>query len=387
MKSPAKRLSDLPGNFFSAIEQQIQSMQQAGKDVIRLDIGSPDLPPPPEVIKTLAESASRPDTHGYQPHVGPAALRHAWAGMYARVHGVSLDPDTEILPLLGSKEGIFNLLMTWINPNDVALVPDPGYMTYTRGTLFAGGEPYPLYLHPENGYLPDLDAIPIEILKRARLLWLNYPNNPTGAVAGTDFFNRAVEFAHQHNLLLCHDAAYTQVCFEGYRAPSILEIPGARQVAVEFNSLSKSHNMPGWRVGALVGNSQALQALFRLKSNLDSGHFRPILDAAVAAMQGDQTWIAERNRIYQQRRDLVLQAAQRMGLEARVPQAAIYVWAQVPPGWSDLDFTASVLEQVSVSLTPGRIFGAAGERAVRIALTTPTQRLQVAMQRLLDWQG
>jgi len=385
MMMPAQRLLDLPVNFFSSVEQQIQTYLQEGKDVIRLDIGSPDLPPPPEVIEILADSASHPDTHGYQPHIGPAALRQAWSEMYARVHSVALDPEHEILPLMGSKEGIFNLLMAWINPGDVVLVPDPSYMTYTRGTLFAGGEVFILPLLPENGYLPDLEAIPAKVLKKARILWLNYPNNPTGAVADANLFPRAVELAQAHNLLLCHDAAYTQVCFDGYRAPSILEVPGARQVAVEFNSLSKSHNMPGWRVGAVVGNTKALQALFRVKSNLDSGHFRPVLEAAAAAMRGDQSWLAGRNQLYQQRRDLVVRALQRMGLELQVPKAAIYVWAKTPAGWTDVDFTSSVLEQVYVSLTPGTVFGSAGKGAFRIALTSPLDRLQQAMQRLQAW--
>ena len=386
MMMPAQRLLDLPVNFFSAVEQKIQTYLQDGKDVIRLDIGSPDLPPPSAVIEALANSASRADTHGYQPHIGPLALRQSWAEMYARVHGVELDPVHEILPLMGSKEGIFNLLMAWINPGDVVLVPDPSYMTYIRGTIFAGGEVYSLPLLPENGYLPDLEAIPVDVLSRARILWLNYPNNPTGAVADAELFSRAVKLAQAHNLLLCHDAAYTQVCFDGYRAPSILEVPGARQVAVEFNSLSKSHNMPGWRVGAVVGNRQALQALFRVKSNLDSGHFRPILEAAIAAMRGDQSWLKERNQLYQQRRDLVVRALQQMGLAAQVPRAAIYVWAKTPEGWSDIDFATSVLEQAFVSLTPGTVFGAAGKGAVRIALTTPAERLQEAMQRLQHWQ-
>ena len=255
----------------------------------------------------------------------------------------------------------------------------------SRGTLFAGGVPYILPLKPENAFLPDLEAIPAEVLNRARMLWLNYPNNPTGAVADEDLFLRAIRMAQEHNLLVCHDAAYTQVCFDGYRAPSILEIPGARDVAVEFNSLSKSHNMPGWRLGALVGNQTAMQALFRVKSNLDSGHFRPVLEAATAAMRGDQTWMTERNQLYRQRRDLVVEALQQIGLHVYVPKAAIYVWAETPAGWTDVDFAASILEQAQVSLTPGTVFGAAGSGAVRIALTSPINRLQEAMWRIQKW--
>jgi LL-diaminopimelate aminotransferase len=390
MQLPAQRLRNLPENFFARLEDRISALQRLGSDVIRLDIGSPDLPPPPAVIEALSQSAARADSHGYQPHLGPAELRQAWAGMYQRVFGVSLDANSQVLPLLGSKEGIFNLLMAWINPGDVVLVPDPGYMTYTRGTLFAGGQPFYLPLDVDSGFLPDYTSlereIPGDVLQRARLLWLNYPNNPTGAVASLDFFKAAVAFARGHNLLLCHDAAYTQVCFDGYRAPSLLEVPGAVDVAVEFNSLSKSHNMPGWRLGVAVGNTQVLKALFRIKTNVDSGHFLPVLEAAVAAMCGDQAWLLERNQIYQERRDVVVDALRRLGLAVFEPQAAIYVWSATPAGWSAMDFAASVLEQVHVSLTPGTVFGAAGEGFVRLAITTPTPKLIEAMQRLTTWR-
>jgi LL-diaminopimelate aminotransferase len=382
MQKPAQRIQDLPANFFAHLEKRILTLQQNGADVIRLDIGSPDLPPATHIIEALTHSASQPDAHGYQTHLGPLALRQAWAEMYQRVHSVKLNPEQDIIPLMGSKEGIFNLLAAWINPGDIALIPDPGYMTYTRGTLFAGGEPYFLPLRRDNDYLPDLDSIPAAVLKRARILWLNYPNNPTGATADLAFFEHSIAFAHRHGLLLCHDAAYAQVCFDGYRAPSLLEIPGASEVAVEFNSLSKSHNMPGWRVGAAVGNPQALQALFRLKTNLDSGHFRPILEAAIAAMQGDQAWLAQRNLVYQGRRDLVVSALRAFGLEATAPKAAIYVWSPIPPGWTSLEFVNAVLEKALVSLTPGTVFGAAGEGFIRISITTANGRLSTALGRL-----
>ena len=391
MQNPAQRIQTLPVNFFASLEARIAALQKSGRDVIRLDIGSPDMPPPPEVIAALAAAAARPDAHGYQPHLGPLALRQAWVEMYARLHGVSLDPESQVLPLMGSKEGIFNLLMAWVNPGDVVLVPDPGYMSYTRGTLFAGGEPYFFRLLPQNAFLPDFTelrkSIPVDVLRRARMMWLNYPNNPTGAVAQLSLFEEAVEFARRHNLLLCHDAAYVQVCFDGFQAPSLLEVPGATEVGLEFNSLSKSHNMPGWRLGAAVGNAQALHALFRLKTNLDSGHFRPVLEAAIAAMRSDQAWLQDRNQVYRARRDLVIAALNRLGLEMPAPQGAIYIWSPVPAGWTALDFAASVLEQAHVSLTPGTVFGAAGEGYVRIALTTPTPRLEEAMQRVQSWKG
>ena len=385
-KSPAARMQTLPSNFFADIEAQIAAMQAGGQDVIRLDVGSPDLPPPPSVIETLERSARSPDHHGYQPHLGPQRLRQAWAEMYRQLYGIELDPERQVLPLLGSKEGIFNFTQAWAGPGDVVLAPDPGYMTYARAAAFAGAEVYPLPLLPGNAFLPDLEAIPPEIARRARLLWLNYPNNPTAAVAGRDFMASAVAFARRHDLWLCHDAAYARVTFDGYRAPSVLEIPGAEGVAVEFNSLSKSHNMAGWRVGAALGNSEALQPLFRLKSNLDSGHFLPVMEAAVAALGTDQSWLDERNRVYQRRRDAVVPALRDIGLDAALPQGSIYVWCAVPHGWNSLDFTLEILGKACVSLTPGTVFGEQGEGYVRLALTAGTERLEEAMQRLAEWR-
>ena len=252
-------------------------MSASGLDVIRLDEGAPDLPPAPHIINAMARSAEKNDRHSYQPHRGTTALRQAWSGMYYRVYGVDVDPEREVLPLLGSKEGIFHLVQVYIEPGDIVLIPDPGYISYTRGTLFCGGEPYYFNLHAEKGYLPDLESIPGHVLRRKKLMWLNYPNNPTGAVATAEFFTRAVEFARDHRLLLCHDAAYTQVTYDGEPSLSVLESPGAKEVAVEFNTLSKSHNMAGWRVGALVGNPEVIRQLFILKTNADSSHFLPVM--------------------------------------------------------------------------------------------------------------
>jgi LL-diaminopimelate aminotransferase len=372
----------LTTTFFAALEPKIEALQAAGKDVIRLDEGSPDLPPAPPIIAALAHSASSASNHSYQPHRGPETLRSAWADMYRRVYGVNLDVFSEIVPLLGSKEGIFHLSAAFLNPGDVSLIPDPGYMTYTRGALFSGAEPYFMPLRLENQFLPDLQAIPASVLRRAKLLWLNYPNNPTAAVAPREFFAGAVAFARQHDLLLCHDAPYTQITFDNYHAASLLEIEGAKDVAVEFNSLSKSHNMAGWRVGALVGNPQALKTFFRLKTNVDSSHFLPILAAATEAMTGDQTWLAERNKVYRMRRDIIVQAVNTFGLPAIRPQASIYVWCPVPDGWTCLDFVNLVLDEAAVSLTPGTVFGDNGEGYVRISLTSPTERLAEAMRRM-----
>ncbi len=378
----AQRVSAMNAHFFATLEAKIKSLQSGGLDIIRLDSGSPDLPPAPHILEALNRTAARPDAHGYQNYRGTPPLRQAWAGMYRKVYGVALDPEQEVLPLMGSKEGIFNLTMAYIDPGDVVLAPNPGYMTYRRATLFAGGEVYNLPLPPECGYLPDLKSIPDHVLKRAKILWLNYPNNPTAAVAPLEFLAEAVAFARQYELLLCHDAAYSQVTFDGYRAHSLMEIPGAKEVAVEFNSLSKSHNMAGWRLGAAVGNPQALNALYRVKANADNGHFLPVLEAAVAAMTGDQSWLAERNEVYRQRRDIVVQAYRQLGLECQMPQASLYVWSRVPAGWSSTGFTELLLEKAGVSLTPGTVFGDGGEGYIRLSFTEPTERVVEAMRRV-----
>jgi LL-diaminopimelate aminotransferase len=382
MKTSAGRMQHLPAHFFAALGARIADMRAAGGDVIRLDEGSPDLPPSPAIIAALSQAAARADTHGYQPQRGTPALREAWAEMYARVFAVELDPGAEVAPLLGSKEGIFNLMMAVVDPGDLVLVPDPGYVTYTRGALIAGGEPWAFPLLPEKDFLPDLATIPAEIARRAKVLWLNYPNNPTTAVAPLSFFAEAVDFARRYDLLVCHDAAYTQITFDGSPAPSILQVPGAKAVAVEFNTLSKSHNMAGWRAGAALGNADALRSLYTFKTNVDSGHFLPVMQAAVEAMTGDQSWLPERNEIYRQRRDIVIAALHALGLPAAVPQGSIYVWSPVPGGWTAAAFADAVLETAHVSLTPGTFFGRNGEGYVRISLTDSNERIQTAMARL-----
>ena len=381
----AQRLQALPAHFFASLGARIGAMQAQGLDVIRLDEGSPDLPPAPKIVDALMRSAKDPSHHSYQPHRGTAELRQAWAKLYQTAYGVELDPEGEVLPLLGSKEGIFHLAMATINPGDITLVPDPGYISYTRGTLFAGGQPVYFPLLPVRGYLPDFDSIPSDVASKAKILWLNYPNNPTAAVATLDMFSRAVDFAREYGLLLCHDAAYTQVTFDGFHAPSLLEVPGAKDVAVEFNTLSKSHNMAGWRVGAAVGNPQVLRNLYVLKTNQDSGHFLPVLEAATEAMCGDQTWLKGRNEVYLQRRDVALQGLRALGLDVEKPLGSIYVWSPVPAGWSSGDFASAALEKAQVSLTPGSFFGKGGEGYVRVSLTAPAERIAEAMKRLERW--
>ncbi|MBI3361324.1 MAG: aminotransferase class I/II-fold pyridoxal phosphate-dependent enzyme, partial [Chloroflexi bacterium] len=309
----AARMLSLKPYFFAGLGARINELRAAGKDVIRLDMGSPDLPPAPFIVEAMKQSADQADHHGYQPFGGPAAFRQAVSDYYGKRFGVELDSAGEIVGLIGSKEGIFNVAQAYLNPGDVALVPDPGYPTYTAGALFAGAEIHYMPLLEKNNFLPDLAAIPADKLKRAKILWLNYPNNPTGAVATAEFFAEAVAFARRHDILLCHDAPYAEIGYDGYRPISLLQVPGAKDVAVEFNSLSKAYNMGGWRLGMAAGNAEAIKAIHTLKSNIDSATFLPIYDAGVAALTGDQSWLVERNAIYRERRDLVVEGLRAAG--------------------------------------------------------------------------
>jgi LL-diaminopimelate aminotransferase len=351
-------------------------------DIIRLDIGSPDLPPPGWIIDEMHRSAREPSHHGYGGFYGIPKLRQAMAAYYERRFGVVLDPGKEVAPLIGSKEGIANVALAFVDPGKMVLVPDPGYPPYSLGTRLAGGIPYCLPLRAENGYLPDLGAIPSDVAQSARILWLNYPNNPTGATATLEFFERAVDFAERHGLLICHDNPYCDVTFEGYVAPSLLQVPGAMEVALEFNSLSKTYNMAGWRVGMAVGNAIAVEALARTKTNIDSGIFRAIQDAAILALTGDQGWLQERNEVYRERRDLILATLKEVGMRAGVPVASLYIWASTPPGYTSSQFTTSLLEGAGISITPGSVFGEQGEGYLRISLGADTGRIREAMARL-----
>ncbi len=387
MKIPTTPPSEYPTgklkpNFFAALNERITELNSTGADIIRLDIGSPDLPPAPHIVEALTLAASRSDSHGYQSHRGTAALREAWGKTYQRLHGTHLDSETEILPLLGSKEGIFHLSLAMLTPEDAVLVPDPGYQTYAQGARFAGAEPFAVPLLPANDHLPDLSSIPAEVVQRAKILWLNYPNNPTSATAPLHYFTQAVDFCRRFDILLCHDAAYTQVTFNGYRAPSVLQAPGAIDVAVEFNTLSKSHNMAGWRSGVLAGKSETLTALLQLKSHADSGHFFAVHEASTAALNEDQTWIQARNAVYQERRDAVISALSEMGFAPQVPKASLYIWTPLPNSWDSNEFVLALLEAAHVSLAPGSIFGSHGEGFVRLSLTQPLERITEAMERI-----
>ena len=387
MIEPAQRMDAIPPYFFAELGRRIASLRAKGHDVIRMDMGSPDLAPAPHILDALVDSARDPDHHGYTPFGGTDAFRRAAATYYQRRFEVEFDPENEVLGLIGSKEGLFHIVQAFVNPGDVVLVPDPGYPVYTTSARFAGGEVVFMPLLAKNNFLPDLDAIPDDALRRAKLMWLNYPNNPTGATADLDFFEQVVQFAQTNDLLVCHDAPYMDVCFDGYQAPSAMQVDGAREVAIEFNSRSKSYNTAGWRLGMAVGNPVAIDALYTLKSQVDTSHFRAALDAGVAALTGDQSWLEERNETYQQRRDLVLDALRQVGLEADPPMAAMYIWAALPEGESSAaEYCQAMLEEIHVSMTPGAAFGEAGEGYLRVSLATPTARVREAMERLADWR-
>lgn len=383
---PADRIASFKPYFFASLVQKINGLKASGMDVIRIDMGSPDLPPADFIVDALEKSARKANTHGYSPNGGTPAFREAIANYYKTRFNVDLDPKSETLQLIGSKEGLFNLSEVLLNPGDVSLVPDPGYPVYSASGIIAGAEVVYLPLSRETGFLPDLDAIPEETARRAKILWLNYPNNPTGAIAPMAFLEKAVAFAKKYEIVLAHDAPYTDVCFDGYRAPSILEIPGAKDVAVEFNSLSKTYNMAGWRLGMAVGNAQVINYLHTFKSQVDSSQFQPILDAGIAALAGDQSWLEERNEIYQHRRDVVLQGLRAAGFTVDTPPAAIYVWAQLPAGEKDsITFCNRLLEETGVSTTPGIVYGQHGEGYLRISLGTATHRIEEAMERITRW--
>ena len=378
----ASRLLSIPPYPFARWSGLVRAARQQGSDVIRLDIGNPDMPPPAEVIEALCQSAHQPDHHGYAGFRGLPSLREAIAAYYERRFGVALDPDTQVVPLIGSKEGIVNLALACLDSGDVTLVPDPGYAPYAMGTVLAGADVYTFPLPAEGGFLPDLESIPADVADRAVLMWLNYPNNPTGATADLGFFAQAVAFARQHGLLLCHDAPYCEVTYNGYVAPSLLQVDGAPDVAVEFNSLSKTYNMAGWRVGMAVGNADALAALAQVKSNIDSGAFHPLQEAATRALSVDREWLAARNGVYRERMDVVLEALDAVGMKASRPRATLYLWPQVPPGWTSETFALTLLEQTGVAIAPGLFFGPGGEGYIRISVTAPTARLREAMGRL-----
>jgi LL-diaminopimelate aminotransferase len=378
----ANRVQELPPYLFATISKKIAAKRAAGVDVISFGVGDPDLPTPPHIIDALIEASKQPENHRYPETDGLPELRRAMTGWYERRFGVALDADKEVVPLIGSKEGIGHIPLCFIDPGDLALVPDPGYPVYSVAVEFAGGACHAVPLHEDRGFLPDLDAIPDEIARQAKLLWLNYPNNPTSAVADESFFERAVAFARRYDIVLVHDLAYSEVSYDEYVPVSLLEIPGAGDVAIEVNSLSKSYNMTGWRIGMAVGNETLIDALTRVKTNLDSGIPQAIQRMAIAALDGPQDCIDEHNRIYQRRRDKLVDALREIGLRVITPKASLYVWAGLPGAISSIDFAERVLEQTGVVVTPGVGYGKQGEGYVRLSVTVPDQRLEEGIQRL-----
>ncbi len=376
------RLQRVGAYLFADLDRKQQQLQARGVDVVNLGVGDPDLPTPPHIVAALEEGARDPRSHRYPPYLGTAEFRRAASEWCRARFQIALDPDDEVLALIGSKEGLAHLPWAVLNPGDVALIPDPGYPVYRSSTIMADAEPYPLPLMEEGGFLPDFEAIPGEVLKRARLVFLNYPNNPTGATADLSFFSKAVAFAQEHGLLLVHDNSYSEITYDGYVAPSILQVEGAREVVVELHSLSKTFNMTGWRVGFAVGCREAISALGTLKTNVDSGVFRAVQHAAIAALTGPQDVINPTLKAYKSRRDRVVETLRSVGWSAPNPKATLYVWVPVPGGRTSVEFAAEVLERVGVVITPGIGYGERGGGYVRLSLTTPDDRLDEALARI-----
>ena len=383
---PAERVKMFKPYFFSTLGKKIAKMRSEGKDIIRIDVGSPDLPPADFIIRKLQSEAQKATTHGYAAYGGTPLFKEAISAYYSRRFNVEIDPSSETTLLLGSKEGLFDLPIILANPGDAILIPDPCYPVYIAGAKFVNAEIHFMPLVQENDFLPDLDVIPADILKKAKIMWLNYPNNPTGAVATMEFFEKVVDFCRKHEIVLAHDAPYTEVCFDGYVAPSILQVPGAKDVAIEFNSLSKAYNMGGWRLGMAVGNSKVINLLQTYTSQMDTSHFDPMLTAGAEALTGDQSWLEDRNAIYQERRDIVLEAIRKVGFTANTPPATIYVWARIPEKFAScVDFCDDLLQETGVSVTPGSVYGQCGEGYVRISLGVATEKLKIAVETLAKW--
>jgi len=381
----ATRLGKLPAYLFVDINRKIEEKRARGEDIVSFAIGDPDLPTPSHIIEHLCRAAHDPANHRYPETNGLPELRQAIAEWYKRRFGVALNSEKEVLPLIGSKEGIGHVTLCFVEPGDIALVTDPGYPVYSMSTLIAGGEPYFMPLTEENDFLPDFNAIPAEVLVKAKLMWLNYPNNPTGATTNLDFFEKAIDFAKDHNLAICHDAPYTEVYFDDQKPPSLLEVPGAKEVAIEFHSLSKTYHMTGWRIGMAVGNAETIDALFRVKSNLDSGIPQAIQYAAIEALRGSQECVSEHNAVLQRRRDKLTKVLREIGLTTRMPKATFYVWARVPSGYTSVDFTNKLLDEAGIAVTPGIGYGREGEGYIRLSLTLPDDRLDKAIDRLSNW--
>jgi LL-diaminopimelate aminotransferase len=384
LTEPSKRLEAVPAYMFAEIERRVADKRKAGIDVISLGIGDPDRQTYPHIIEAMQAAVAEPANHRYPTNRGRQEFREAFAGFYDSRFGVAIDPETEVMPAIGAKECIYNLCFAFMDPGDAVLAADPGYPVYTGGPALAGAEAVLMPLRRELGFAPDLDAISQEDLERARLMFLNYPNNPTGAVVPDGLFERAVELAREHEFLVVHDNAYSETTYDGYVAPSFLATPGAREVGVEVFSLSKGFNMTGWRCAAILGNPDAIATYWRLKTNVDSGLFEAVQLAGVAALTGPREPLEEMNAIYARRRDLVVAALREIGVDVEPPKGTIYVWAPVPEGHTSISFAELVLDEASVVVSPGSMYGPSGEGFFRISLTTPDDRIAEAVARLRE---
>ncbi len=378
----ADRLKQLPPYLFQEIDRLKADLIAKQVNVIDLGVGDPDLPTPKHIIESLEKTAKDPVNHRYPSYSGMNDFRKSVARWYRRRFAVELDPLSEVLTLIGSKEGIAHFPLAFINPGDIALVPSPAYPVYHIATMFAGGDSHFMPLRREKGFLPDLEAIPTELARRAKVLFINFPNNPTAATAEREFFQQAVDFARAYDLIVCHDAAYTEMGFEGYKPMSFLEIGGAKEIGIEFHSLSKTYNMTGWRLGFAVGNAQILNGLGQIKSNIDSGAFNAVQWAGITALEGDQGCVREMQRIYQDRRDTLVNGLRKTGLDPEMPKATFYVWCPTPVKYTSQEFTSLLLREAAIVTTPGSGFGEPGEGYVRMALTVTKERIEEAVERI-----
>ena len=382
----SERMNRVPPYLFVQISRKIAEKKAQGIEVISFGIGDPDIPTPDYVVDALGDASHDPPNHRYPESEGLPEFREGVADWYLRRFGVQLDPEKEVISLIGAKEGIGHVAFCFLDAGDVALVPDPGYPVYAMGTLFAGGESYMLPLTSENDWLPDLDSIPDDVARKAKLLWLNYPNNPTGAVTDLDYFSKAIEFAKTYDIAVMHDACYTEVAYDGYRPPSFLQAKGAMDVGIEFHSLSKSYNMTGWRIGMAVGNAEMIEALLTIKSNLDSGVPQAVQHMAIEAMKRPLESVDDRNAVYQARRDRIVPVLKDMGMKVESPKAGLYIWAGVPEGYTSAEFAEKLLEDTDVLMIPGGNYGAAGEGYVRLSITLQDNLIDKALDRVAGWR-
>ncbi|MBW2108544.1 MAG: LL-diaminopimelate aminotransferase [Deltaproteobacteria bacterium] len=378
----SQRLKRLPPYLFKELDRQKEAVRAGGMDIIDFGVGDPDMPTPPHIIAALKEAVEDPANHRYPSYSGMEAFNRAVAVWYKQRFNVVLDPDTEVVTLIGSKEGIAHIPLAFIDSGDVALVASPGYPVYHVATQFAGGDLYFMDLLKENAFLPDLGAIPAEVVKKAKMMFINYPNNPTAAVASREFFDEVVGFAQAHNIIVCHDAAYSEMAYDGYKPASFLEARGAKSVGIEFHSLSKTYNMTGWRLGFAVGCREIIQGLGQIKSNIDSGAFQAVQMAGITALEGDQSCVEAMRHTYQERRDILVDGLRSIGLSVEKPKATFYLWIEVPDGFTSAAFAGRLLTEAGVVTTPGNGFGAAGEGYVRMALTVGRERIREALERI-----